>query len=231
MVQFLHPFFCGSSTFGMVSLKYIVCFLILWNLAFATETVSFFEGIQQQDIENMVANFDELENSDIDIEDCKAIISDLVQALERNFKHKISIEKAKIKSFEYIESSGLTVNKKEQLLEVIESISNPVDFSLNSIHYLKCKKKQKKKDVNIPSGVVIGGVEILGGALLWVIPWGPTRALGTAMMADGIRRALNTTEEEEGKKSQNVTEEENKKNQDVNETSSLDFNQFFPQRC
>ncbi|NGX59269.1 MAG: hypothetical protein KR126chlam3_00417 [Chlamydiae bacterium] len=45
----------------------------------------------------------------------------------------------------------------------------------------------------VPDGVIIGAVETLAGALLWLTPF---RAVGTGMMVDGVRRMLNAVEEE-----------------------------------
>ncbi len=41
----------------------------------------------------------------------------------------------------------------------------------------------------------IGGCEILGGALLAIIPWPFTRKIAAGMIVDGLRRILNVTEE------------------------------------
>lgn len=45
----------------------------------------------------------------------------------------------------------------------------------------------------ITNGLIIGAVETLAGALLWLTPF---RSVGTGMMVDGVRRMLNAVEEE-----------------------------------
>ena len=52
--------------------------------------------------------------------------------------------------------------------------------------------------------VVIGGVEVLGGALVWVLLASGIKQLGGVMIADGIRRTFDglTTMDEENKKKQ-----------------------------
>jgi len=48
--------------------------------------------------------------------------------------------------------------------------------------------------IEVPSELVIGAVETLGGALLWLTPF---RAVGTGMMVDGVRRMLNAVQDEQ----------------------------------
>lgn len=55
----------------------------------------------------------------------------------------------------------------------------------------------------VPSGVVIGAVETLAGALLWVTPF---RTVGTGMMIDGVRRMLNAVDEESYQRDQAITQ-------------------------
>ena len=43
--------------------------------------------------------------------------------------------------------------------------------------------------------MIIGGVEILVGALIWIIPAPGTKQLGAILVGDGIRRTFNGLEE------------------------------------
>lgn len=57
---------------------------------------------------------------------------------------------------------------------------------------LLCKKKVAEE---IPGSVALGGVEILSGALVWILPFPGTKQLGGIMIADGVRRTFNGLEE------------------------------------
>ena len=43
--------------------------------------------------------------------------------------------------------------------------------------------------------MVLGGVEILGGGLVWILPFPGAKQLGGIMIADGVRRTFNGLEE------------------------------------
>ena len=77
----------------------------------------------------------------------------------------------------------------------IESLHQSKFLSKQSLDYLfKSKKENKKKnfDKEIPSGVIIGGMEFVSGVLLWVTPF---KKVGVGLIVDGIRRMLNETEQ------------------------------------
>ncbi len=83
---------------------------------------------------------------------------------------------------------------RQQNVNLFHTIYNqplPLEYRL-----IKCKssKKDDKIESNqeIPDGIVIGLVETMCGAILWVTPF---RNIGTGMMVDGIRRILNSAEE------------------------------------
>ena len=83
---------------------------------------------------------------------------------------------------------------------------------------IKCKSKKGKTkiDKEIPGGIIIGGIETICGALLWITPF---RAVGAGMMVDGVRRMLNATEEESKKNEKNDKNNE-KKSDDSKEKST-----------
>jgi len=49
--------------------------------------------------------------------------------------------------------------------------------------------------MKIPGPIAIGAIEILSGALVWVLPFDEAKPVGGAMILDGIRRILSCLEE------------------------------------
>jgi len=56
-----------------------------------------------------------------------------------------------------------------------------------------------KKSQKIPDSAVIEGLEILVGALVWILPIPGTKQLGGFMIGDGIRRVFDSVEEQSKK--------------------------------
>lgn len=83
-------------------------------------------------------------------------------------------------------------------------IDNREGFSEKIILCKKDKKNYTGVDSEVPGSIVLGGVEILGGALVWILPFPTAKQLGSIMIADGIRRTFNGLEE---------IDKENKNNQ------------------
>lgn len=71
-----------------------------------------------------------------------------------------------------------------------------------------CRKKKKKipPAAEVPGSMILGGVEVLVGSLVWVLPFPGTKQVGGIIIGDGLRRTFNGLEEldqENQKKKQN----------------------------
>lgn len=150
-----------------------------------------------------------MQNNTIEFDNLARSILILSQEIEENFDIQNPLQIAEEFSYEYILNANLSNEKKSQLLEMILMFTNDSHYTFEDIGLFR----KKKNKIEIPAGIIIGGVEILGGALLCIIPWGPSRAVGAAMMTDGVRRALDSSEDEENKR----REEERRYQQDLDQ--------------
>ena len=81
---------------------------------------------------------------------------------------------------------------------------------VDSAIVFQCKKRKRSKTVvaaEAPGKVVLGGIEILSGALVWVLPVAGSKQLGGLIIADGMRRTFDGLAD---------LDEENKKKQEEN---------------
>lgn len=62
---------------------------------------------------------------------------------------------------------------------------------------VRSSKKRRKgvTQAEIPGSIVVGGVEVLAGALACILPIPGARVFGVGLMTDGCRRVLNGAEE------------------------------------
>ncbi len=99
-----------------------------------------------------------------------------------------SIDTARLHAVDCVQKSNLSQAVKEELCDVLNDLVTQEaavgdTFSMN--------------EKNIPGDLVVGGVEILVGTLMHLIPGGGW--LGKALIADGIRRAGNSIVEADAK--------------------------------
>jgi hypothetical protein len=128
-----------------------------------------------------IAYFSCLEGCVNNLADGKSIFNSLVAHLQPSF---LNMEEAYFYALCAIEESDVPVSIKEKLAFVINSLL----FEHLSISDIADTEQQ-----DIPGSLILGGVEILVGSLVHLLPgcgW-----LGKLIIADGIRRGFNGLEE------------------------------------
>ncbi|NGX27133.1 MAG: hypothetical protein K940chlam6_01064 [Chlamydiae bacterium] len=159
------------------------------------------EAIERQDISEVVSFFDKIET--ITWEEAHELITDFYDHYISQFGPEILDNEEYIKNLEHC---------KGIYHAILEGHGIPLENSL--IRYendlspsiLLCGKKNKKKgkiEAEVPGSMILGGVEILGGSLVWILPFPGARQLGGFIIADGVRRTFNGLED---------IDEENKQN-------------------
>ncbi len=160
---------------------------------FTFENSVLFEAIDQRDASRVVNFFNQIES--VDYEEACQLIKQIYQYYIDQFGPEI------LENEEYQKQLGQYRELYHSILEnygiSLENslINNRGDFPSK---ILLCKKKEKNSaglETEIPGSMVLGGVEILGGALIWILPFPGAKQLGGIMIGDGIRRTFNGLEE------------------------------------
>lgn len=180
--------------------------ILSWSIhCFSMDTRDLFQSIEQNDAQAVINFFDKIDV--IDLEEAYELISNIYEHYAAQFGPEILSSEEYNKNLKYCRELYHSMLSRYGLSTENSLIHNKHQ---DSYEILLCKKSKKKVEAEIPGSVVLGGVEILGGALVWILPFPGTKQLGSIMIADGIRRTFNGLEE---------IDEENKKNQHPHGTS------------
>ena len=185
--------------------SFFVLFLY-WNIhCFSMDTRDLFEAIDQENAQAVINFFDKIDV--INLEEAYELISNIYEHYVSQFGSEILSSEEYCKNLEYCRQLYHSMLSRYGLSTENSLIHNKYQ---GSYEILLCKKSKEKVKAEIPGSVVLGGVEILGGALVWILPFPGTKQLAGIMIADGIRRTFNGLEE---------VDEENKKNQHPHDNS------------
>lgn len=181
------------------------CFLLLilsWSVnCFSFEATHLLNAIERRDSYAVISFFDQIDT--LCFEEAHEFISNFYDFYIDQYGSEI------LHCEEYL-------NKLDYCKELYHAILKQYGFSLkqslihdqNNVPYefLLCGQKENEAnvEVEVPGSMILGGVEILGGVLVWILPFPGAKELGVIMIGDGIRRTFNGVEE---------ADKENKKNQ------------------
>lgn len=185
-----------------IFLRFFVLSLFWGIQCFSLEKTPLFDAIERRDSLAIINFFDQIET--ITLEDAQELIADFYNHYVVQFGPEILSNEEYLKNVDHyrelyhsiLEGYGISLEK---------SLIRNENGSFPEI--LLCgKKKMGKKgfEAEVPGSLILGGVEILGGSLVWILPLPGTKQLGGLMIADGVRRTFNGLEE---------MDKENKKNQ------------------
>lgn len=177
------------------------CVLILsWSVhCFSVDTIHLFQAIDRRDSEAVVSFFDKMDP--IDLEEARELISNIYEHYIAQFGSEFLNSEEYLKRLEYCKELYHSILRQHGL-----SIENSLIRNKDQISYeiLLCGKKSRNQgEAEVPGSMILGGVEILSGALIWILPFPGAKQFGGIMVADGVRRTFNGLEEKD---------EENKKN-------------------
>lgn len=171
--------------------------LIIGNISycFSIDKNILIEAIEQQNVSEIVNFFEDIKS--ITVEEAHEFILEFYDHFISEFGPEI------LNNDEYVKNL-------EQCKAIYHAILEGYGFcfenslirynNILSTYIILCRKKDKKKNkvetnVEIPGSMILGAVEILGGALVWIIPFPAAKVAGGAMIGDGIRRTFNGLEE------------------------------------
>lgn len=136
------------------------------------------------------------------VSEANIFLNKLTKRIEKNFKTDIEYHSLRDTLWEIIDIQAASEYQKATAKNIFLNI---LDNSFQAQDYKSSKKFKIPNRLEalamgtkvhpltwlrgeVPSDVIIGAVETLAGALLWVTPF---RSIGTGMMVDGVRRMLN----------------------------------------
>ncbi len=173
--------------------------VLFWSVhCSAIDITDLFQAIDREDSSAIICFFDQIDL--ITVEEGRELITNFYEYYADRFGSDIF-------------NNGECLNKLDYFIEIYNSILSKPGFfyEKNMIHKnnmgfdtLFCQNKKIKKEKEVPSSMILGGVEILGGSLVWVLPFPGAKQLGGIMIADGVRRTFDGLEEidKENKKEQ-----------------------------
>ena len=145
-------------------------------------------------------------------------INDLIQDFVFHLEERTSCEINVHDALEYLRvavaAKGLGKGFETQFESLCYLVDMPEESNFGCMLELQirwgkfqlCKKKKRapKIQIEVPDGVAIGFCEALSGALLCITPIPGCRYVGVAMISDGVRRMLDSSEAAANANSSNV---------------------------
>lgn len=158
------------------------------SLCSAVDIIPLTQAIEEQNVNEIISYFDAIDG--LSSQEADQFIQDIYSYYANYFGDE---------AFEGIEYLG-QLKYAKRIYDSIFQRATMFEVESKSIKWFTKKKTKKnlieeQQSGEIPVSMAVGGVEILAGALLWVIPYPGARQLGTLMMADGMRRVFNGAEE------------------------------------
>lgn len=160
---------------------------------FAFEKSALFDAIDQGNASKAIAFFNQIES--VDHEEAYELITEIYQHYVSQFGSEIFDNREYQRQLGQYREIYRSILKSYGIALENSLISNRGDFSAK---ILLCKKKKKDKiglEAEVPGSMVLGGVEILGGVLICILPFPGAKRVGGMMIGDGIRRTFNGLEE------------------------------------
>ncbi len=175
-------------------------FLFFSTQCLALDKSELYAAIDQADATKIIDFFNQIES--IDHEEATTLITEV-------YRHYISrFGSEMLSSKEYQDQ----LNQSKELYHSILSMHGvPLKNSLfknkygYTNKYLLCNEgtNNEETESEVPGSMIIGGVEILSGALLWILPFPGAKQIGFLIISDGIRRTFNGLEEVEKENQEN----------------------------
>lgn len=141
------------------------------------------------------------------VEDACLLFEKTKKLVEIKYGCEISLEEVKEIACSIFLENGALHEESEKLSELLNLIFIREDYHsvlsqkdsntlpLQNLKKEKNKSNSPKSDKEIPGTVIIGAVEVLAGALIWIVP--PFRIIGSGMIMDGTRRLLDEAQEKD----------------------------------
>jgi hypothetical protein len=145
----------------------------------------FFDSIDRDDLEKVMEYLEKMRPKVDPLPYFRTTMRGMSAAMGWHFRQEISRDVARERAVAQIQQApNLTPAEREELIDIIEYLSEEPETLLDKGKNLFKKKKKKEK---IPFRME--GVEIYCGALLSQVTWVPASNFGQRMIADGVRRA------------------------------------------
>lgn len=170
------------------------CFLLLAMFCarqgLSQDITDLFQAVEQGDASAVVNFFDKINT--INLDKAYTLISNIYDYYLDQFGPEILNNEEFLKNLDCCRKFYHSIFHQNQLSLEYSLIKNSND---------KRKNNRKNEDAEIPGSMTLGGVEILTGALIWILPFPAAKQLGGIMIGDGVRRTFNGIEEiDENKK-------------------------------
>ena len=162
---------------------------------FSNFSQDLFQAIDREDIRAITLFFDKI--NAIDIEEAHELISEIYDYYVIQFGLEVLESEECWKNLDHCRELYCSMLSLYGISVENSPIYNEYQ---GSCKILLCKKNknrflQKPLETEIPGSTILGGVEVLSGALVWILPFPGAKQLGGIMIADGVRRAFNGLEE------------------------------------
>jgi len=140
-----------------------------------------------REVEEMVTYFDELEGGINSPKQAKKFIESYICSLEKEHNIKIDRQQVVEMVIKEIEKQDMPKESKEKLTGFFGSLLDKKIYLALCTGYFK-GKEQTNLEAEIPSDLIIGGIEIFTGVLLCILPG--CKTIGSAVVLDGVRRIM-----------------------------------------
>ncbi len=183
--------------------KLLVIGVFLFSIpCFAFNKNILISAVEKQDIVGILEFFDDIES--ISWEEARELVASFYDHYISQYGPELLNEEFE-KKLEQCQSIYCSIIESKGISFESNLIRNSEDFS-DSIVLCGKKKDKLYLEAEVPGSLILGGVEVVGGALVWILPIPGAKQLGGIMIGDGLRRTFNGLEE---------LDEENKKNQGI----------------
>lgn len=173
---------------------YYLLILFFSTQCFALDKSELLAAIDQADATKIIAFFNKIDS--IDREEASTLITEVYRHCISQFGSEILCSK------EYLDQLNQSKDLYHSILSM-HGVSLKNSLFKNKYgytnKYLLCNEttNDDETESEIPGSMIIGGVEILSGALLWILPFPGAKQIAMLIISDGIRRTFNGLEEVE----------------------------------
>ena len=174
---------------------FISVFLLCSTRCFSLELSDFFEAVEKQNTTEVLRFFDEI--GSLDSPSARNLVFEIYSHYTDEFGADLPAEQTPMQDLEYYLQfySSHTPEKHPSSLCHKRKKGNPTHVSL--------KNQSPTTQERVPGTMILGGVEVATGALIYIIPLPGARNIGSLLIADGIRRTFNGLEELDKENQQN----------------------------
>jgi len=154
------------------------------SLVIAIDCTPLFNAIAEQNLKKAVEFFDDIIH--LSVEESERVLSDIFDHYAKMYGPEIFDNKFLKEQFRLWKEFNVFLSADSR------TFTTKIDTTL-----VRSSKKRHRNDnqAEIPGSIVVGGVEVLAGALACILPIPGARVFGVGLMTDGCRRVLNGVEE------------------------------------